>query len=52
MRVELNHGRKQDALSVIERVLDSAPEGRITFQKSDDLFSVFATSEVEPTSPS
>jgi hypothetical protein len=52
MKVEINSNRKQTVLSVIEQVLESESEGRITFQKNGDMFSIFATSEVETILPS
>jgi hypothetical protein len=48
-RVELRSGTKQDALAALEHFLETEHSGRIGFEKEGESFSLWATSEIEPT---
>ena len=48
MRVELNGASKQDVLLALDHFLESQNWGRIGFDKDGELFSLWASSEVEP----
>lgn len=50
-RVELQSGTKQDALAILEHFIETEHSGRIGFEKKDESFSLWATSETEPTVP-
>jgi hypothetical protein len=50
-RIELKVGSKQDALVTLEHFLETERSGRIGFEKEGESFSLWATSEIEPTVP-
>jgi hypothetical protein len=44
LRLEMSHRTKSEVLSAIEAFLESETQGRLTFEKDGESFSLFATS--------
>jgi hypothetical protein len=47
VRLEMSHRTKSEVLSAIEAFLESETQGRLTFEKDGESFSLFATSARE-----
>lgn len=50
MTLELQQVNKQEALAAIEKLFDGERQGRVSFERQGDQFTIFATSAMEPTS--